>query len=50
MKVAEVNHFPHTPHKGSYRWNKMVLQVHEKSPTTNSEIATDPEQQSGQSK
>jgi hypothetical protein len=40
VKAAELNHFPHRPNRGRYRWKEMVLLVYETKPTTMSEAAT----------
>jgi hypothetical protein len=40
FKVAELNHFPHTPNEDRYRWKQILLWAHETTPTTKSEAAT----------
>jgi len=40
FKVGELNQFSYAPNQDRYRWNDMILRVHETTLTTTSEAAT----------
>ena len=40
FKVGELKQFSYAPNQGRYRWNEMVLWVHETTLKTKSEAAT----------